>query len=175
VVADNIRLRVDGNLIKSARKPDGHPGKALRIFRLGQNEERDWGATITNGAVIRVFRSVKEDEFEIEVSNGDFRPGSPEPDYTEAWPLKHVYIQQSLRHNRVDALVACCNRASWYHHNIKIIGDSEIVYDRRGRGFRDNVQLWIQTRGQIVPLGGAWQCSPRRVNSVNPDILDKPG
>jgi hypothetical protein len=173
-VASNIRLRVDGDRIKAARKPNGHHGKALRILRPGQSEVRDWGATISGGGELRISRSDKGDEFEIEVLSGDFKSGCPKLLCTEAWPLKHVYIQQSLRHSRLDALIACCDGASWYHHDIRIVGDSDIVYDRHGCGFRGNVQLWIQTRGKIVPVGSDWQTSPLRVNPVAADILSKP-
>jgi hypothetical protein len=115
----------------------------------------------------------QEDEFEIELQ-GDFTPGSPEPDFHEAWPLKHVYINQSRRRRYLNALVARCNGASWYAHDIRIIGNSEIVYDRRGGGFRDNVQLWIQTRGKVVNLVDPWEMPvQKRVNPVSPDILGK--
>jgi hypothetical protein len=177
-VADNVHLKVDGDLIKDARdlrKPDAHHGKALRIFRSGQCEERDWGGTISGGGELRISRARKEDEFQIEVLNGDFKSGCPQPYFTETWPLKHVYIQQTLRHKRLDALIACCNGASWYHHDIRIIGDSEIVYDCHGRGFRGDVQLWIQTRGKIVAVGNSWRQPPQRVKWVDPDVLGKLG
>ena len=147
-MTEDIRLEVDGHMIKKARRTGIHSG-ALRIIRPGYPEKRCWEATISGE--LRLFRLRKEDEFEIELQ-GDFTPGSPEPDFHEAWPLKHLYINQGRRRTYLNALVARCNGASWYAHDIRIIGNSKIVYDRRGGGFRGNVQLWIQTRGKVVNL-----------------------
>ena len=167
-MTDVVRLLVDGKMIKAARKPGGLHHQALRILQPGQPERRDWGATISGE--LRVFRARPEDDFEIEV-RGDFTSGSPEPDYGERWPLKHIYVQQSRRQKYLNALVARCNHASWYRHDIRIIGKSEIVYDRHGKGFQKNAQLSIQTRGKVVSVGEAWEPPAQREHWVDPAIL----
>jgi hypothetical protein len=84
-MSDNVRLLVDGHMIKAAREPGGAHSRALRVLRPGQPEQRSWGATISGE--LRVFRSQKEDEFEIEVQ-GDITFGCPEPDFSEGMAHK---------------------------------------------------------------------------------------
>jgi hypothetical protein len=167
-MTDNVRLLVDGHMIKAARVPGGVHSRALRILLPGQPEQRSWGATISEE--LRVFRSRKEDDFEIEV-RGDLTLACPEPDPSEGWPLKHIYIQQSRRQKYLNALVVRCNYTSWYHHDIRVIGYSEIVYDLRGRGFHDDAQLWIQTRGKVVNVADPWEVPVQRKRWIDPVIL----
>jgi YVTN family beta-propeller protein len=50
--------------------------------------------------------------------------------------IKHVYIQHNLRHSRLKAFIVCCRKGeALYHHDIKIVGECEIGYDRYGEGF----------------------------------------
>jgi hypothetical protein len=93
-MADVIRLKVEGDQIKSARKPGGQHRPVLRIFLPGQIEQRDWGGFVSGGAELCVFRSNVE-EFEIHILRGRFEPGSPQPVFTEAKPWKHVYSKAS--------------------------------------------------------------------------------
>lgn len=168
-MADTVRLLVDGEVIKAVRERGALHRKALRIFSPGQPEQRSWGATVCGE--LRVFRMHKDEEFAMEV-NGDFLPGCPDPDLSETWPLKHVYIQQSRRHKYLNALVARCKYVSWYHHDIRVIGRSEIVYDLGGKGFKGMAQLWVQTRGKVIaPADDPWETPSQRKRWVSPDIL----
>lgn len=169
MMVDNLCLKVDGRLIKNARAGKVAHGEALRIIQPGQSESRAWGATISGE--LHLFRFRREDEFQIEV-RGDFISGCPAPANGEAWPVKHIYIQQNRREKYLDAIVARCDHVSWYAHDIKIIGCCQIVYDRRGRGFHNNAQLWIQTQGRVVNLAPPWVKPVQRKTMGKPEILN---
>jgi hypothetical protein len=169
MMVDNLCLKVDGRMIKNARAGKVAYGEALRIIRPGQSESRAWGATVSG--VLHLFRVRTEDDFQIEVQ-GDFRPGCPEPAVGKAWPVKHIYIDQGRR-KYLDAIVARCDEKSWYAHDIKIIGCCQIVYDRRGKGLDDNVQLWIQTQGSVVNLAEPWVKPVQRKTMGGPHRLNE--
>jgi hypothetical protein len=92
---------------------------------------------------------------------------APNPISARGWPIKHIYVQQSRRQKYLTALVARCNCTSWYHHDIRVIGYSEIVYDLRGRGFHDDAQLWIQTQGKVVNVADPWEVPVQRKRWVD--------
>ncbi len=103
----NVYFLIDGKKIKAARgtkrRPPVKNEPALRVFRPNGSEDSPaWGATISGE--IRVFRLRIEDEFKIELLDGRFDLGDPEPDKLET--TKHVYIQQSLRKKQLEAMIA---------------------------------------------------------------------
>jgi hypothetical protein len=155
---------VDGIAIKRARKTGNHQ-EALRVFRDNEPECRCWGVTITCGEV-RVHRATRDAEFRIDLLAGEFECGSPEPDKRDK--TKHIYIQQSLRRSRLDALIVSLYCETLYHHDVKIVGDCEIVYDRNGRGLGNYTQLWIQTRNAIIVPAGPWTRIVPRLIDDNP-------
>jgi hypothetical protein len=167
-MTEDIRLEVDGHMIKKVRRTGLH-SEALRIIRPGHPNS-------AVGELLYIGRTApiplaQGRRIRVELQ-GDFTPGSPEPDFHEAWPLKHVYINQGRRRTYLNALVARCNGASWYAHDIRIIGNSEIVYDRRGGGFRDNVQLWIRHEGGCQPRGHL--SSTFRIFGAGAPLLNSP-
>jgi hypothetical protein len=52
-----------------------------------------------------------------------------------------------------------------YHHDVKIVGDCEIVYDRNGRGLGNYTQLWVQTRSALIVPAGPW-------TRIGPQLID---
>jgi hypothetical protein len=78
--SENVCFLVDGDRIKRARKTVRHE-KASRIFRSGRPECRAWGATVSGQ--LRVFRSRVEDEFRMELLQGEFSCACPTPDLCE--------------------------------------------------------------------------------------------
>jgi hypothetical protein len=104
--------------------------------------------------------------FRIDLLKGEVEYGSPEPDKSRK--TKHIYIQQSLRRSTLDALIISLPQGTLYHHDIKIVEDCEMVYDRSGRGLGNNTQFWIQTRSAIMMPAGRWTQLERRLIDDNP-------
>ena len=158
---------VDGEKIKAARDTGQHE-MALRVFKSGQPEKPAWSAVVRSG-VLRVYRLRVEDKFKMELLEGTFDCASPVPDFRET--TKHVYVQQTLRRGGLKALIFCQRkREALYHNDITIVGDCEITYDRKGRGFRGTTQLWVQTTtAQVVPAGPWTRVGP---GASNPYLID---